>query len=253
MHLRRSLVGTCVWLAYAFAAASPGTAGAAALAFTGTLTVELAVERISPEFVMNGSGTAIVNGSGGGGHLTSLQLPSSPFAASGSVLPVTDIVGGFPLAGIQLTAHAGAGSIMGGGGVIPLVGVAKMCLFGACQTAPNNLSIPLSLVGGGTHTAQGGVNLTIIGAPWTTGTVSIGSITRMGFARGPASAPSSTAQASGRLQLVTPVMVSTNVALNPVFANFLTLTLHFVPEPATAMLLGAGVAALAAIGRRRSG
>jgi hypothetical protein len=47
---------------------------------------------------------------------------------------------------------------------------------------------------------------------------------------------------------VTPVRLITNIAGTiPVFG---TLTLSYVPEPGTALLVGSGVAALAAIGER---
>ena len=54
---------------------------------------------------------------------------------------------------------------------------------------------------------------------------------------------------SGTLVLVAPVKVITNVA--GTLAAFGVLTLTYVPEPGTLLLLGMGVAGLAAIGRRR--
>ena len=73
----------------------------------------------------------------------------------------------------------------------------------------------------------------------------------MGFAHGPASASqSSTAQPGGVLSLVTPVFVSTSLDSFPVIPIFSRMTLHFVPEPSTMLLLGSGLLALFALGRR---
>jgi hypothetical protein len=49
--------------------------------------------------------------------------------------------------------------------------------------------------------------------------------------------------------LVTPIKIITNIA--GTLAAFGTLTLTYVPEPGTLLLLGMGVAGLAALGRRR--
>lgn len=67
----------------------------------------------SPPIVLAGSGIAVVNGSGPGGHLSSLFLPGSTFSATALVMPVTDIIGAFPLAGLRLTAHNAAGTAFG--------------------------------------------------------------------------------------------------------------------------------------------
>src|SRR6185295_19290658 len=121
--------------------------------------------------------------------------------------------------------HAG-----GFGGQLPLLGIAKLCLFASCPAAIANVSVPLSNAGvGGERTAMGAVNVTVGGAPWTTNDTVTGFRTRsdpftvMGFRRGPAGGPSSTAQASGVLQLVTPVFVSTNLAAEPTVATFASL------------------------------
>jgi hypothetical protein len=69
---------------------------------------------------------------------------------------------------------------------------------------------------------------------------------------GPAGLPGSTAQAGGVLSLVTPIRIHTGL---PGFADipaFGYLQIEFVPEPSVALLLGAGLAALAAGRRRRA-
>jgi len=226
------------------------TSGAAVLPFAGSLTLGIGGDPAGISATISGSGVATTNGPGS--HLATLALPASRFAASGVVTPLTDPAV-FPIMGIQLTVHNTAGTIVGGGGPIPLLGVAKVCLFAPCAAAPNaNISVPLGVVGaGGVATVSALINMTAIGAPWTVGTAVVGSITQMGFAHGPASLTSSTAAASGTLQLVTPTFVSTNVGSIGAFAFFGVMTLHFVPEPTTMLLLAAGFSALALGGRRR--
>jgi hypothetical protein len=223
-------------------------ASAVSLAFTGTLSFQLAT--LAP-ITFGGSGTAVVNGSGPAGHLTGLSLSASAFALSGYVLPVTDPAA-YPIAGVKATIHNGAATFAGSGGAgfggtMPLIGVAKVCLFAACGTAGNvaNLSVPLSVVGqGGTVTVMGPANATVYGAPWTTGTAAVGVITEVGGV----SPLSSTGASSGTLSLVTPIRIFGGFENTPAFAR---LTLHFVPEPGTLALLGGGVCVLAVFGRRR--
>ena len=64
--------------------------------------------------------------------------------------------------------------------------------------------------------------------------------------------PESTAQASGVIQLVTPLTITTNFGgQNNVIPVFGVLRLHFVPEPGTALLVGGGIALLGFAGRKR--
>jgi hypothetical protein len=175
------------------------------------------------------------------------------FATAGLVIPVTD-PGTAPIQGVQLTAQNGPGAFSGSplSGTMPLSGIAKICLFGPCGgPAPANVSIPLSVVGvGGTAKVTFFVNITVQGNPWTTGTAMIGTLVQAGFAHGPASGTSSTAALSGRVRLVTPIMVSTNIGSFAVVPSFGVLDLHFVPEADTFALLAAGFAMLGATGRR---
>jgi PEP-CTERM motif len=220
-----------------------GQAQAVNLGFTGDLTISLVGNNVS----IPGSGTAVVNGSGPGGHITSLQLAGGTFMTTGFVLPITDPAAA-PIKGLQVTASNLGGTVSGGtlAGVIGLSGTTKVCLFGPCSAAVANLAVPLAPVGnGGAAFVTAAVNLTVIGAPWTSGTVAIGTVTAMG-----GGAPASnTGAPSGNLTLVTPVFVSTNIGASAVVPVFGIMNLHFVPEPGTLVLLGSGIAGLVAFGR----
>ncbi len=241
-----------VWAALVSIAAGP--AGAAQLPFEAIL--QFSVTTLAPIAIAD-SGVATVNGSGGGLHLTRLQLDAGRISGS-SLLPVTD-PGAFPITGVRVDIANASGTIAetaGGAlqGSIGLPGAMKICLFataGACVAPLANLSVPLTPVGqGGSGAVTGAVNLSVFGAPWTTGTASIGSFTEMGYAHGPASGTSSTAQTGGSLRLVTPIYLSTNIGTGDPLPSFAILTLRFVPEPATALLLGGGIAWLGWRGRR---
>ena len=91
------------------------------------------------------------------------------------------------------------------------------------------------------------MNVTVIGAPWTTGTAAVGTVTVMGGV----SPLSNTGAPSGLVTLVTPIFISTNIPASAVVPGFGILTLHFVPEPGTLLLLASGVAGLVAFGRSR--
>ena len=112
------------------------------------------------------------------------------------------------------------------------------------------------------------IRISLEAAPWTvktataidqtddnTGAAAFHNVTRMGFAHGPASGTTSTAQPSGVLQIVTPSQVRTNLSLGSnVKVSILTeLLIHFIPEPGLLLLLGTGVAGLALLGRSRLG
>jgi hypothetical protein len=222
-------------------------AHAVALDFTGTFTISLAGETV----VFPGAGVATINGSNAGGHLSSLGLAGGEYATSGFVLSITPPAGGV-IGGIQLTVSNLAGDFSGNGGggfggVMPLSGFAKVCLFGPCSAPAANIAVPLGNIGSGGSTAvTAAVNVTVIGAPWTTGTAAIGTVTQMGGV----DPVSNTGAASGVLTLVTPIFISTNLGASSVVPSFGILTMHFVPEPATGILLGVGIATLIAGGRR---
>jgi hypothetical protein len=233
------------WLAGAFALGWATPAAAAPLAFTGSLAILVGPFGVG----VPGAGFAEVDGHG---HLGQLGVPASSFQVQGLVVPITTTQAA-PISGLQITAANQSGVFDNpGGGTMPLLGSAKVCLYGACSAAVANLTVPLDVVGrAASVTVTGPVSLTVVGAPWTIGTAQVGSETAMGFAYGPGSQTSSTARASGAIQLVTPIAISTNLPSDfAQVAAFAVMTLHFVPEPTTLVLLGAGIAITAALGRR---
>jgi hypothetical protein len=239
-------------IALAAVVCASNAASAASMPFTGTLSIQIPGSPPMPATTVAGAGTAVVNGSDGGGHLNTLALPASAFDATHVVQPVTDPIA-YPVAGFQLTVANQAGTVMGGSGPIPLAGTFKVCLFGPCSAAVANVGVPLAVMGAGGSTVVTNAlaNVTVWGAPWTTGTAAIGTFTQMGFAHGPASLASSTAAASGTVRLVTPIFITTTAPGLTSFGAFGVLTVHFVPEPTTLALLGGGLVLTAFAGRTR--
>jgi len=233
-----------------------GSATASAAPLPAQADLQLYLATLSPAAA--GSGVASVSSSGG--HLTALALPAGLVATTGAVIPVTDPAAA-PIRGYQLSVANGAGSFDSStgrlGGAMPLLGAVRVCLFAPCAAAVANLTVPLTVVGaGGAVVKPGTITLTVTGAPWTTGTVMLpfgigGPDTIMGYAHGPASGTSSTAQAGGSVQLVTPFTFSTSVQVDGPLRGFAALTLHFVPEPASLGLLLGGMLALSMRGWSR--
>jgi hypothetical protein len=235
------------------AALSPAPAARA-----GTLPFRGEVGIVFFPFILafEGSGVASVNGDGTGGPLTALALPPGVFRATALDFPG---VGG--IAQIRVTAANGAGNFtglgpQGGGGVMPLSGVVKFCILVACDTATTVLSLPLDPVGaGGSARVMGDFAVTVEGRPWTRGMTTLstpGAVTRLeGFAHGPLSGTTSTAQLGGVLELVTPAFVHTSIPGLEELTGYAILRVEFVPEPASAPLLALGLLLLSAGARRR--
>jgi len=263
------------------------TASAAPVHWNGTLLLELGTLPSIPAY---GSGVATVNALGGFGHLNSLRLKASRGGISNpsAMAPVTDAAAA-PIVSIHVSAMLGTGTLgpISGGiqsttaltaNVLPVAGLAKVCLFSPlCGTyLPLELTQHTGLTGtkgvgiGGIVTIGGTspIRISIEAAPWTIKTkTSLDQITTptlmknkivttrtaMGFAHGPSSNTSSTANPSGVVQLITPMQVVTNLTngSNQKIALFGFLTLHFVPEPGMLLLLGSGVAGLVLLGRHR--
>ena len=250
------------------------TAQARVITYHGTLTIESFEFRI-PTFATLDQGVATVNASAGLGALDSLRLTGG-FTGSQIVSLTTTVV--FPLLGVQEIVGLGMGTVgpISGErsplsqGTLPLGGEIRLCILRAdCSTW-----IPIPLTAGGTRgagiggliTLNGfgtvGLKISVLGAPWTIGTAvaSNGSTpngaptttaSRMGFAHGPASGSTSTARPDGVVQLVTPIQVETTLPGLERIGFIASLRLVLVPEPSTASMLGAGVAAMAWLARRR--
>lgn len=259
------------------------SAGAAALGYTGTLSLRVIPQPwflgpMSADASVTGSGAARVNGSAGGGHLSSLGIAAGafgPFSTAsvliGSASPTISSIRFTSIA--NLTGSFGPGLSGGppGGGAMGLSGMAKICLvFGPCNLV--GIILPLSPTPGGAGFGVGGlqfttpgnsaIQLTLQHGAWTVGqpTMTIHSPASAatmpalpgGFAHGPASLTSSTAQPSGVLQLVTVTKVATSItSAFPAFPLVGILNLHLVPEAGMLLLLGSGAAALAILARRR--
>ena len=198
----------------------------------------------------------------GTGLLTHVDFASDVFSVVNFLVPVTDPMA-LPIVGVIATIandvpdfnRAPSGKI---GGLMPLMGVNKVCLFGpSCSAAGANLAVPISVVGkGGFATAMGQVNVTVVGAPWTQGTAAIGTITMMGNAANPTQMGTTMVGFTNDIQLVTPVFVSTNIpasAVVPVWGLLNFTIKSAAPEPGTIAAFGAAFISLVAVGvaRRR--
>jgi hypothetical protein len=162
---------------------------------------------------------------------------------------------------MSLTGHAAGNFVASGGpaggfgGAMPLSGLAKIKGFGATL-----LAVPLTPVGkpGGYvgTTGGGGTIIQASGTGWTTGTLTLmaPATTVAGSTTTPQTVTGSgtdlrNAAGAGTLVLVTPLYIRTNLAGD--IPTFAVLTLNYVPEPGTLLLLGSGIAGLALLGRKR--
>jgi hypothetical protein len=131
--------------------------------------------------------------------------------------------------------------------------------LGLDDTTWSGAQVGVGVGGVVTNTPVGVVRLSLHGAPWTVRTATLpvetpagGSfaVFTSGFAHGPASFTGSTAQAGGRLELVTPIRME-SLGAAPAVPMFGRLAIQFVPEPAPALLFSAGGLAIALAARRR--
>jgi hypothetical protein len=212
-------------------------------------------------------GVATVNGSGGGSHLATIQLPGdllslhTTVAVTGGTLPLTAVK-------IDLTLDAGTFAGGGGGeltGVMPVPGVARLCVLLDCQLGfdvPLTANAPTPKGVGigppGIDVALGAFgSLALLGAPWGTGPAMVstpaGGTALTGFAHGPLSGTSSTAEPQGELLMVTPVRVGAMLGgPEQVLPLWGVLQVKLLPEPEASAALVAGAALLALLGAHRT-
>jgi hypothetical protein len=199
----------------------------------------------------------------GDGSLLGLTIPPSLFQASTEI--ALGAVSLLPAArGVALDFANGAGSFARTGsgtsstfrGTMPLLGVHKVCLFFACG-APEvtNLSVPLDVIGAGGITSEWIVlRVALAGETWSTGSVTLdgaGGATSM-VTGGISTTPAGVQQ----IQLVTPLMISTNAIGGddepvPPVRGLARLTISLAPEPGAAGVLGTAVVVLLALGANR--
>jgi hypothetical protein len=255
-----------------------GTAGAKTLNWNGTLALDLGA---LPSVTTQGTGVATVNASSGLGpdHLSTLFLQGGITGTGIAVVTDPDTTGNIP--SIRLTATLGTGSISGiaaqsaiinGNNKLPVKGLARICtILGGSQGCDFALPLGLTKNNGNTGVGVGGLLTLFVGntllisieaAPWTlapgsgvnqTANGAFQTLTRTGFAHGPASNNSSTNLDSGVVQLISPQTVSSIglPANNENLSLFSSLTLHYVPEPGLILLIGSGVVGLGLLGRSR--
>lgn len=270
----------------------------APLNYSGTAVVYL-YDGDEPNVYFYGGGVATVNGTSGviPDHMDTIRLAAPRGFIGGSHTHfVTDPeVAGSGLAAIQFHEIQGMTGDIGGSfptpvppAPLPVHGIAHVCLLSSACTTYISLALtqPVTLNGepgsgvkgigvGGLLTmgGYGGIRFSIQAAPWTIKTATgvnrivtedghevYSTFTMTGWAHGPMSASSTTAQPGGGIQLISPVKVESNVPMgfgNPagsvgnLMGTIIGLHIRFIPEPGLLLLLGSGVAGLALLGRRR--
>jgi hypothetical protein len=241
-----ALLGAALLIAAAAAQAAPTITNA---------ILETQINTLEPVSVTQSADPVAVSVAYEGSTLLSVAFEGEIAGIVGFEVDVTDPAA-VPISGLQATIANGDADFLAGetgfGGQMPLVGVNKVCLFGECSAAIANLTVPVDVVGlGGVVFVTGAVNLTVIGAPWTSMTAAVGTVNIMGAE--PAFVGTSMAPAWD-VSLVTPVFTSTNIgasAVVPVFGVFSFTVAADAPEPATVAALGGAAVALIAVGVSR--
>jgi hypothetical protein len=201
------------------------------------------------------------NSSGGTGATTGNTSASLDAGGvfNGTVTVIPQTTAAPPVTALQLVITKNAGATFTGatpaqvGGDLAVDATFNVYGMGGFPSGgPPLLSIPLALGTPSTTTKiAGGVAITAISSSWTVGTASVTGV-QTGLGYGTLTAMGSnglTPGGQGTLVLVAPVKIIDGLV--GYTGAFGVLTLTYVPEPGTLLLLGLGVAALAAAGHRR--
>ncbi len=282
-----------------------GAASAAPINWEGTTILKLGD---FPEAKVTGGGVATITTTGS--HIDSLRIAASRGnVAGGFTLLVTDpeTVSNqiFAVQFIDIAVQTGTLTPISGGldpvdtdynGRLPVGGLVKLCLLNTDCTVTADLELtqpdptrPGGIKGVGIgglltiNVLNGFANISINAQPWqiaqatlvdqietTGGATTFVDVEVRGFAHGPSSASSTTAQfttattmtgggatitvvGGGVIQLVAPTQVLTNLATgtNDKIASGQRFIIRFIPEPGLLLLIGSGVAGLALLGRSR--
>jgi hypothetical protein len=214
--------------------------------------------------------SGVLNATRNGDALQTLGVPAKVFSTKALSVFITD-PGADPIDSVLLTVfnpngkfRAGGGPEGGFGGPLPLGGSARVCLFSGespCQSWEISIDLPFSVVGDyGEVTATFLADITVKGAPWTTGVISIPSkvkgapITTFQQVAG-GIAPTTAGDGSYlAVKLVTPIYIQTAITGSEVVPAWGVMSFE-VPEPGfLALGLGAvGGLVLMGLRRRRDG
>jgi hypothetical protein len=236
------------------------SASAAPLAFDGTFSI--AVGNLP---IATGTGAGVGDFGGAGG---TASIPAGVFsiAMTAPINPPLLVIDGFGIGAPgqggpnQLPLSPGTNKALAFGGVtgtmgLDMSGYLIQSYASGAGTSPNNLAaIPLAIVGVGTCCKLPTFGVGLIMGTIKANPYQLGMVTVMGSLNGSPSTvmgtgfDNRTAGGAGVLQLVTPTVVALG-ALGSL-ASIATLTLHIVPEPATALFVALGVAALGALRAR---